>query len=149
MPTMPTAKLRPIDTVDCLPLKHIPVANRVNTAKVLPTKSTSDLQRRDQGSSTGIECDSHTMLAVAHGGAMQAHAAQSLKRAGGASDNAEVRTVCMRRLSGLNSAFYAQERAVRPWKSGKYLTSWHVSSCVRSRDTKIKKGVQCRQHTPN
>jgi hypothetical protein len=53
------------------------------------------------------------MLAVAHGGAMQAHAAQSLKRAGYASDDAEVRIVCMRRLSGLSSVIYAQERAVR------------------------------------
>jgi len=110
---MPNAKLCPRDTVECLPLKHIPVANRANTAKVLPTKSTSDFQRRDQGSSTGIERDSHTMLAVAHGGAMQAHAAQSLKRAGYASDDAEVRIVCMRRLSGLSSVIYAQERAVR------------------------------------
>jgi hypothetical protein len=113
VPTMPNAKLRPRDSVECLPLKHIPVANRANTAKVLPTKSTSDFQRRDQGSSTGIERDSHTMLAVAHGGAMQAHAAQSLKRAGCVSDNAEVRILCMRHLSGLSSVFYAQERAVR------------------------------------
>lgn len=70
----------------------------------------SDVQRRDQGSSTGIELDSHTMLAVAHGGAMQAHAAQSLKRA---SNYTEVRTVCMRRLSCLSSVFYGQEREVR------------------------------------
>ena len=94
VPTIPHGRSHPGDAVESQSSKRLQVANRSNTAKVLPTRSASDSKRCGRGTRTKIECDSHTMLAVAHGGAMKVHSAQSLKRSGDASSQAEVRAVC-------------------------------------------------------
>ena len=95
VPTIPHGKSRLGDTVEGHSSKYVQVANRSNTAKVLPTRSTSDSKRSGRGTRKEAECASHTMLAVAHGSAMKAHAAQSLKRSGDASADAEVRCSCV------------------------------------------------------